>query len=123
MDDFQCKCRSDEKKRDFSESYRLLPEFRFLYWQCKAAIKISANGLPALFNGAGGTGKAFSSGLMYEYAVNERVPGTAGAASLPPYITVDCSEYAQNEEKICSFPLQRRGKRLACKGKRRHPFL
>jgi len=53
-----------------------------------------------LFNGSGGTGKAFLSRLMYEYAVNERVIGTAGAASLPPYITVDCSEYAQNEEKF-----------------------
>ena len=100
MDDFQRKCRSDEKKRDFQKAIGYYLSLGSCIEQCKAAIKYPPNGLPALFNGAGGTGKAFLSGLMYEYAVNERVLGTAGAASLPPYITVDCSEYAQNEEKF-----------------------
>ena len=89
-----------KKKRDFQKAIGYYLSLGSCIEQCKAAIKYPPNGLPALFNGAGGTGKAFLSGLMYEYAVNERVLGTAGAASLPPYITVDCSEYAQNEEKF-----------------------
>ena len=100
MDDFQWKCRSDENKRDFQKAIGYYLSLSSCIEQCKAAVKYPPNGLPALFNGAGGTGKAFLSRLMYEYAVNERVIGTAGAASLPPYITVDCSEYAQNEEKF-----------------------
>ena len=100
MDDFQRKCRSDENKRDFQKAIGYYLSLSSCIEQCKAAVKYPPNGLPALFNGAGGTGKAFLSRLMYEYAVNERVIGTAGAASLPPYITVDCSEYAQNEEKF-----------------------
>jgi len=100
MDDFQRKCRSDENKRDFQKAIGYYLSLSSCIEQCKAAVKYPPNGLPALFNGSGGTGKAFLSRLMYEYAVNERVIGTAGAASLPPYITVDCSEYAQNEEKF-----------------------
>ena len=100
MDDFQRKCRSDENKRDFQKAIGYYLSLSSCIEQCKAAVKYPPNGLPALFNGAGGTGKSFLSRLMYEYAVNERVIGTAGAASLPPYITVDCSEYAQNEEKF-----------------------
>ena len=89
-----------DSKRDFQKAIGYYLSLSSCIEQCKAAVKYPPNGLPALFNGAGGTGKAFLSRLMYEYAVNERVIGTAGAASLPPYITVDCSEYAQNEEKF-----------------------
>ena len=84
MDDFQRKCRSDENKRDFQKAIGYYLSLSSCIEQCKAAVKYPPNGLPALFNGAGGTGKAFLSRLMYEYAVNERVIGTAGAASLPP---------------------------------------
>lgn len=55
MDDFQRKCRSDENKRDFQKAIGYYLSLSSCIEQCKAAVKYPPNGLPALFNGAGGT--------------------------------------------------------------------
>ncbi|MCY1713402.1 sigma 54-interacting transcriptional regulator [Caproiciproducens galactitolivorans] len=61
--------------------------------QCKAAMKYPPNGLPILLTGQSGTGKSYLAQLMYEYAVDEGI-----IESSSPFISVNCSEYANNPE-------------------------
>lgn len=63
--------------------------------QCEAAISYPDNGLPILLQGPTGTGKSMIAQLMYEYGVERGIlPADA------PFITVNCSEYANNPELL-----------------------
>jgi len=95
LDEFQIKCKGNEKKRDFQKAVGHYLSLSSCIEQCKAAIQYPPGGLPALLYGANGTGKSFLSRLMYEYGKNERVIGSDSK-----YIAVDCTEYAQNPEKF-----------------------
>ena len=61
--------------------------------QCKAAMKYPPNGLPILLTGQSGTGKSYLAQLMYEYAVDEGIIESSSS-----FISVNCSEYANNPE-------------------------
>lgn len=63
--------------------------------QCKAAISYPSQGLPILLLGPTGTGKSFMASLIYEYAVKHRIIKDDGH-----FITVNCSEYANNPELL-----------------------
>lgn len=63
--------------------------------QCKAAISYPNDSLPTLLYGPTGTGKSFIAQLMYEYAVNHHILDEE-----KPFITVNCSEYANNPELL-----------------------
>lgn len=63
--------------------------------QCKAAISYPPYGLPILLLGPTGTGKSFIASLIYEYAVKHNILKSDGK-----FITVNCSEYANNPELL-----------------------
>lgn len=63
--------------------------------QCKAAIAYPHNSLPVLLNGPTGTGKSYIAQLMYEYARNNQIIDED-----KPFVTVNCSEYANNPELL-----------------------
>ena len=65
--------------------------------QCKAAMRYPPDGLPILFWGATGTGKKFFAQQMFEYALgNQCVPSESA------FITVNCGDYAENEQRFWS---------------------
>lgn len=61
--------------------------------QCKAAITYPKTGLPILLLGETGTGKSYLASLMYEYAKAKGIIGAKGE-----FVSVNCAEYANNEE-------------------------
>lgn len=63
--------------------------------QCKAAISYPPYGLPILLLGPTGTGKSFIASLIYEYALKHDILKPDGK-----FITVNCSEYANNPELL-----------------------
>lgn len=63
--------------------------------QCKAAISYPPYSLPILLYGPTGTGKSYIAQLMYEYAINQQI-----IDSDKPFVTVNCSEYANNPELL-----------------------
>ncbi|MDZ7543764.1 AAA family ATPase, partial [Clostridium perfringens] len=68
---------------------------KYVVEQCKSAIAYPPDGLPILFYGPTGTGKSYMANLMYEYAVNTRK-----VSSDKKFVTVNCSEYANNPELL-----------------------
>ena len=99
LDEFQRKCRSVDERMDFQKAIGFGLSLSPCIEQCKAAVKYPPNGLPALFYGAAGTGKSFLARLMFEYGVNTCTLVNTSSAP-PPYVAVDCTEYAQNEERF-----------------------
>ncbi len=61
--------------------------------QCKAAITYPKTGLPILLLGETGTGKSYLARLMFEYAQEKKIIGAEGQ-----FVSVNCAEYADNEE-------------------------
>lgn len=62
--------------------------------QCKATVGYPPKGLPMLLYGPTGTGKSYIARLTYEYALNK------GIISEGKFITINCSEYANNPELL-----------------------
>lgn len=65
--------------------------------QCKATISYPPKGLPMILYGETGTGKSMIAKLIYEYAKNNNVLQPKGK-----FISVNCSEYANNPELLTS---------------------
>ena len=63
--------------------------------QCKAAVTYPPIGLPILLNGPTGTGKSMIARLMYDYANCVKL-----VTEQNKFITVNCSEYANNPELL-----------------------
>lgn len=63
--------------------------------QCKATISYPPKGLPVLLHGPTGSGKSLIAKMMYEYAVNHE-----WIDSNRKFVTVNCSEYANNPELL-----------------------
>lgn len=63
--------------------------------QCKATISYPPHGLPVLLHGPTGSGKSLIAKMMYEYAVNHEWIDSGSK-----FVTVNCSEYANNPELL-----------------------
>lgn len=61
--------------------------------QIKAAVNYPPYGLPILFYGATGTGKSYLAGVVFEYLQNQKIVQSSAS-----FISVNCSEYADNPE-------------------------
>lgn len=61
--------------------------------QIKAAVNYPPYGLPILFYGATGTGKSYLAGVVFEYLQNQKIVQASA-----PFVSVNCSEYADNPE-------------------------
>ena len=86
------------KKTELEDFHKLIGHknsLRTTIDQCKAAICYPPNGLPVLLYGPTGTGKTMIANVMYEYAVHHKL-----IAADKKFITVNCSEYANNPELI-----------------------
>lgn len=86
---------SKEAKRDFAKLIGYEHSLKNTVKQCKATISYPPAGLPMMLYGPTGTGKSFIAKLTYEWAINHGV--------IPPegkFITVNCSEYANNPELL-----------------------
>lgn len=94
IDELEKYC-SKEKTEDFEKLIGYQDSLRHVVEQCKAAISYPPNGLPILINGPTGTGKSYLAQLMYEYAVNNDIIDENAQ-----FITVNCSEYANNPELL-----------------------
>ncbi|GAA0084019.1 sigma 54-interacting transcriptional regulator [Clostridium sp. CTA-7] len=84
-----------EEKKDFMNLIGYKGSLKYVVEQCKSAIAYPPDGLPILFYGPTGTGKSYMANLMYEYAVNTRK-----VSSDKKFVTVNCSEYANNPELL-----------------------
>lgn len=83
------------KKSCFEKAIGYNTSISYAIEQCKAAIKYPPNGLPILLTGPTGAGKSYMANLIYEYAIEQKV--------IEPdkkFITVNCSEYANNPELL-----------------------
>ncbi|MEG0525876.1 MAG: sigma 54-interacting transcriptional regulator [Longicatena sp.] len=85
----------NEERRDFEKLIGFDDSLATCVEMCKAAISYPQNSLPVLLNGPTGTGKSFMAQLMYEYAC-----GCGIIAEDAPFITLNCSEYANNPELL-----------------------
>ena len=70
---------------------------RYCVEQCKAAMKYPSGGLPVLLIGSVGTGKSYFAGLMHEYALCNGLAEQGG-----PLITVNCSEFSGDPERMAT---------------------
>ena len=87
---FQKDCHKDfEKLVGYEQSLREVVK------QCKATIAYPPEGLPLLLYGATGTGKSYIAQLTYEWAINHKILQKEAR-----FITVNCSEYANNPELL-----------------------
>lgn len=84
-----------EELKDFQKLIGYQDSLSDCVEQCIAAISYPNNSLPVLLNGPTGTGKSFIAQLMYEHAVNHNIIGEN-----KPFVTVNCSEYANNPELL-----------------------
>lgn len=65
--------------------------------QIKMSLSYPNNGLPVLITGESGTGKSYLVKLVYEYCIeNDLIKEDA------PFITLNCSQYANNPELLTS---------------------
>lgn len=86
---------AEEELLDFEKLVGYQDSLSACVEQCKAAISYPQNALPTLLYGSTGTGKSYIAQLMYEYAVNNEI-----IESDKPFVTVNCSEYANNPELL-----------------------
>lgn len=84
-----------EEKHDFEKLIGYNNSLRNVVEHCKAAISYPGTGLPILIHGPTGTGKSMIAGLLYEYALNEKI-----IPSDKRFLSVNCSEYANNPELL-----------------------
>lgn len=96
MDDLKKALVSKEKK-DFENLIGYNESLSTVVNQCKAAMSYPPDGLPVLLNGPTGTGKSFMAQLMYEYGINHGLIDRN-----KKFLTVNCSEYANNPELLVS---------------------
>lgn len=83
------------KRSCFEKAIGCNTSINYAIEQCKAAMKYPPNGLPILLNGPTGAGKSYMANLIYEYAIEEKIIERDKA-----FITVNCSEYANNPELL-----------------------
>lgn len=85
----------DGKRSAFDRLVGAQGSLSYCVQQCEAAISYPDNGLPILLQGPTGTGKSMIAQLMYEYGVEKGVISPEAR-----FITVNCSEYANNPELL-----------------------
>lgn len=83
------------KRSCFEKAIGCNTSINYAIEQCKAAMKYPPNGLPILLNGPTGAGKSYMANLIYEYAIEQKIIESDKA-----FITVNCSEYANNPELL-----------------------
>ena len=83
------------KNKDFERVIGYDGSLNNVVEHCKAAISYPGQGLPILILGQTGTGKSFIASMMYEYAVHQGI-----LKENAKFITVNCSEYANNPELL-----------------------
>lgn len=66
--------------------------------QCKSAVTYPPNGLPVLLHGSSGVGKSHLAKLIYHYAIQKKMIGSAA-----PFVVLNCADYANNKELLTSL--------------------
>lgn len=84
-----------EEHHDFEKLIGYDQSLKETVKQCKATISYPPHGLPMMLYGPTGTGKSYIAKLTYEWAVNHGV-----IRADAKFITVNCSEYANNPELL-----------------------
>lgn len=87
--------KKENKRTAFSKLVGNTGSLSYCVEQCKAAMSYPPNGLPILLWGSTGTGKSMIAQLMYEYGVENEIISPDSR-----FITVNCSEYANNPELL-----------------------
>lgn len=86
-----------QKEHDFDKLIGYKGSLSSIIDQCKAAMSYPDNGLPIMIYGPTGTGKTMLANTMYEYAVHQRIINSNSR-----FVSVNCSEYANNPELLTS---------------------
>ena len=81
--------------KDFEKLVGYTQSLKEVVKQCKATIAYPPVGLPLLLYGATGSGKSYIAQLTYEWAKNHNI-----LKKDSKFITVNCSEYANNPELL-----------------------
>lgn len=87
----------EKDTKNFAKLIGSNDSLRSVVEQCKAAISYPDHGLPLLIHGPTGTGKSMIASLLYEFAVDQGI-----IEKDKPFVSVNCSEYANNPELLTS---------------------
>lgn len=89
------KGKKQPEKKDFDKLIGAHGSLNEVVKQSKATVSYPPHGIPLLFHGDTGTGKSYMAQLLYEYSKSEGL-----IADDAKFLTLNCSEYANNPELI-----------------------
>lgn len=95
LDEMRDELKTADKKHAFLNLIGAQDSLSYVVEQCKAAVSYPDHGLPILLQGPTGTGKSLIAQLMFQYGQD-----TGILASDSRFVTVNCSEYANNPEML-----------------------
>ncbi|MFR5525147.1 MAG: sigma 54-interacting transcriptional regulator, partial [[Clostridium] innocuum] len=95
LDEMRDEVRAADKKHAFLNLIGAQDSLSYVVEQCKAAVSYPDHGLPILLQGPTGTGKSLIAQLMFQYGLD-----TGILPSDSRFVTVNCSEYANNPEML-----------------------
>lgn len=84
-----------KEKSDFHKLVGYDQSLSKIVKQCKSCMAYPPKGIPVLLHGPTGSGKSYLAKLMYEYVVNRKL-----IREDAKFVTVNCSEYANNPELL-----------------------
>lgn len=84
-----------DKKHAFMNLIGAQDSLSYVVEQCKAAVSYPDHGLPILLQGPTGTGKSLIAQLMFQYGKDTHILSADSR-----FVTVNCSEYANNPEML-----------------------
>ena len=95
LDEMRDELKTADKKHAFLNLIGAQDSLSYVVEQCKAAVSYPDHGLPILLQGPTGTGKSLIAQLMFQYGQD-----TGILSSDSRFVTVNCSEYANNPEML-----------------------
>ncbi|MBV4438539.1 sigma 54-interacting transcriptional regulator [Clostridium tyrobutyricum] len=91
-----CETKNPSDKKDvFSNLIGAYGSQKKVIEQCKAAVNYPPKGLSILITGESGVGKSFLAGLIYEYALDQKI-----ISDKAPFVVLNCADYANNPELL-----------------------